>query len=122
MLCKKFLPTISFDLPGILEPCILLPSHLQVPSPCRPSSSARGGSAALGNVSLNTSSVSGDLQLDVEADDLSVLILTEPEYVGSGNNLYKRRLAKLVTSKTTSAVHSVVIVARSARTPPQGTY
>ena len=67
--------------------------------PCWPSPAQDGDSitgSVLSNVSLNTS-VSGDLQLDVEADDLSVLILTEPEYVGSGNNLYKRRLAKLVT-------------------------
>ena len=73
------------------------------------------------NQSLN-SSIGGDNQLDLESgDDLSVLILTEPEYVGAGNTLFKRRLAKLVTSKASSAAHAVVIAVRSARTPPQGT-
>lgn len=71
------------------------------------------------NQSLN-SSIGGDNQLDLESgEDLSVLILTEPEYVGAGNTLFKRRLAKLVTSKASSAAHAVVIVVRSARTPPQ---
>ena len=58
--------------------------------------------------------------MDLEAEDLSVLILTEPEYVGSGNNLFKRKLAKLVTSKTKDPVHTVVVAVRSARTPTQG--
>jgi len=80
--------------------------------------SSGGGSSVLGNVSLN-SSIGGSDQLDLEAEDLSVLILTEPEYVGAGNNVFKRRLAKLVTSKTKDPVHTVVVAVRSARTPPQ---
>jgi len=91
----------------------------EAPSPLRSFSRTKTSSSVLGNVSLNSSSIGGSDQLDLEAEDLSVLILTEPEYVGTGNNLFKRRLAKLVTSKTKDPVHTVVVAVRSARTPPQ---
>ena len=95
------------------KPCLQL-NFFQSASPLRASGHKT-------NQSLN-SSIGGDNQLDLESgEDLSVLILTEPEYVGAGNTLFKRRLAKLVTSKASSAAHAVVIVVRSARTPPQGT-
>jgi len=74
-----------------------------------------------GNVSTTSLSGGPVEQTDLEVDGgVSVLILTEPDYVGAGsgnNNLYKRRLAKFYSVK--KGIESVVVCVRSPQTPPK---
>ena len=63
----------------------------------------------------SSNSLSGHFQPDFEIENgPSVVIITEPEYVGNCN-LYRRRLAKFFSSKT--AADLIVICVRSQQTP-----
>jgi len=81
-----------------------------------PESPLKSATASAGNNSSLLLSSDNQVDLEVRPEGLSVLILTEPEYVG-GNSLFKRRLAKFYSVK--KGAESVVVCVRSPQTPPQ---